>query len=77
MEIFNENYKEENEWVKLLSYGKSWSRKTYSLRKLNAKETFYIDADGKGLNWKGWKNDYNVANKNYFRSDDPSTILNC
>lgn len=56
--------------------GQSGMGKTYSMRNLNPKETFYMDCDGKGLNWKGWKTQYNVANKNYFRCDDPSTILN-
>jgi nitrogen regulatory protein PII-like uncharacterized protein len=49
--------------------------KTYSLRELDPKETFYIDADGKGLNWKGWRNQYNAKAKNYYKSDDPKTIL--
>lgn len=44
------------------------------MRELNPKTTFYIDCDGKGLSWKGWKNQYNKANKNYFKSDDSDTI---
>lgn len=56
--------------------GHSGSGKTYSLRNLNPKDTFYIDADGKGLNWKGWKKSYNAENKNYFRCDDPQQIVN-
>lgn len=55
--------------------GQSGVGKTYSMRNLNPKETFYIDADGKGLNWKGWRNAYNVANKNYFKSDSPDQIV--
>lgn len=55
--------------------GQSGAGKTYSLRNLNPKETFYIDADGKGLNWKGWKKQYNNENKNYYRTDKPETIL--
>ena len=55
--------------------GQSGVGKTYSMRNLNPKETFYIDADGKGLNWKGWRNSYNVANKNYFKSDSPDQIV--
>lgn len=55
--------------------GNSGTGKTYSLRNLDPKETFYIDADGKGLNWKGWRNSYNTKNKNYFRNDDPQQIL--
>lgn len=55
--------------------GQSGVGKTYSLRNLNPKETFYIDADGKGLNWKGWKEQYNAESKNYYKTDDPNTIL--
>jgi len=55
--------------------GASGSGKTYSLRNLSAKETFYIDCDGKGLNYKGWRNDYNSKNKNYIRTDDPNEVL--
>lgn len=55
--------------------GASGSGKTYSLRNLPAKETFYIDCDGKGLNYKGWRNDYNSKNKNYIRTDDPNKVL--
>ena len=54
--------------------GQSGSGKTYSLRNLNPKETFYIDADGKGLNWKGWKKQYNTSFKNYYKSDNPESI---
>ena len=54
--------------------GTSGSGKTTSLEKLDPKTTFYIDADGKGLSWKGWRNQYNKANKNYFQCDDPDQI---
>ena len=49
--------------------GESGSGKTTSMRNLNPKETFYIDCDRKGLNWKGWKKDYNTENKNYISTD--------
>lgn len=52
--------------------GESGSGKTTSLRNLDPKQTFYIDADGKGLSWKGWRNQYNAASKNYYRCDDPN-----
>ena len=55
--------------------GTSGSGKTTSLEKLDPKQTFYIDADGKGLSWKGWRNQYNKANKNYFQCDDPNQIF--
>jgi hypothetical protein len=43
------------------------------MRNLPPKETFYIDCDKKGLNWKGWRKQYSVDNKNYFATDSFST----
>lgn len=53
--------------------GESGSGKTTAMRNLPPKETFYIDCDKKGLNWKGWKKQYSVENKNYFATDSFST----
>ena len=50
------------------------SGKTTSLRNLNPQETYYIDCDGKGLNWKGWKKQYNTENKNYYKTSNPNTV---
>ena len=55
--------------------GPSGSGKTTSLEKLDPKQTFYIDADGKGLSWKGWRKQYNKENKNYFQCDAPEQIF--
>ena len=55
--------------------GTSGSGKTTSLEKLDPKQTFYIDADGKGLSWKGWRQQYNKENKNYYRCDAPEQIF--
>lgn len=51
--------------------GESGSGKTTAMRNLPPKETFYIDADKKGLNWKGWKKQYSAATNppNYWSSD--------
>ena len=43
------------------------------MRNLPPTETFYIDCDKKGLNWKGWRKQYSVDNKNYFATDSFST----
>lgn len=59
----------------LMIIGSSGSGKTTSLEKLDPKQTFYIDADGKGLSWKGWRKQYNKENKNYFRCDEPDKIF--
>ena len=48
--------------------GESGSGKTTAMRTLNPAETFYIDCDGKGLSWKGWREQYNEKNKNYMRT---------
>ena len=55
--------------------GESGSGKTTAMRTLNPKETFYIDCDGKGLSWKGWKQQYSKENANYYRSDNQDKIL--
>ena len=48
--------------------------KSTSLRNLPPEQTFYIDCDGKGLNWKGWKKQYSTDKKNYYRSNHPSLV---
>ncbi len=58
----------------IMILGTSGSGKTTSLEKLDPKQTFYIDADGKGMSWRGWRTQYNKENKNYFRCDDPAQI---
>ncbi len=60
----------------ILIIGESGSGKTTSLRNLPPDETFYIDADGKGLSWKGWRNQYNKQKKNYIKTDDPDMVYN-
>lgn len=55
--------------------GESGSGKTTSLRNLNPEETYIIDADKKGLSWRGWKKQYSAENKNYGATDEPEKIL--
>lgn len=44
--------------------GESGSGKTTAMRNLPPAETFYLDCDKKGLNWKGWKSQFlPLANK--------------
>ena len=38
--------------------GESGSGKTTAMRNLPPEQTFYLDCDKKGLNWKGWKQQY-------------------
>ena len=54
--------------------GESGSGKTTSLRTLDPKHTFIIDADRKGLSWKGWKGQYNAEYKNYEKISDVNKI---
>ena len=54
--------------------GESGSGKTTAMRNLPPDETFYIDADKKGLNWKGWSTQYSTERKNYVKTDGFATI---
>ena len=56
--------------------GESGSGKTTAMRNLPPKETFYIDADKKGLNWKGWRDQYSDKNDppNYWKSDSFTVV---
>lgn len=55
--------------------GESGSGKTTAMRNLDPKTTFYIDADMKGLSWKGWRSQYNKENKNFLQNDDPQVVI--
>lgn len=55
--------------------GESGSGKTTSCRNLDPATTYYIDADRKGLSWRGWKKQYNPDNKNYLCTDQPNVIM--
>ncbi|WP_099206198.1 AAA family ATPase [Scatolibacter rhodanostii] len=54
--------------------GESGSGKTTSMRNLDPASTFYFDCDKKGLSWKGWKKQYNSANKNYRATSEAKSI---
>ncbi len=54
--------------------GESGSGKTTAMRTLDPKTTYYIDADKKGLSWKGWRQQYNADNKNYLICDDANIV---
>lgn len=56
-------------------YGEPATGKSTSLRNLPPSETLYIDADMKGLNWKGWKKEYNGDNKNYLKTNYPQLAI--
>lgn len=55
--------------------GESGSGKTTAMRTLNPEETYYIDCDGKGLSWKGWREQYSAEKKNYIRTDNQNDVL--
>lgn len=61
----------------ILVMGEPASGKTVSLRNIPKNELYYIDCDKKGLNYKGWKNDFNQEKKNYYRSNDGESIAKC
>lgn len=54
--------------------GESGSGKTTSMRNLDPKTTYYIDADRKGLSWKGWRQQFNKENRNYSRTDNVTAV---
>ena len=54
--------------------GESGSGKTTAIRNIPPEQTFYIDSDKKGLNWKGWKKQYNTENKNYLCTDSFTNV---
>ena len=49
--------------------GESGSGKTTAMRNLPPEQTFYLDCDKKGLNWKGWRSQYADIKKD---SEDPA-----
>lgn len=55
--------------------GESGSGKTTSLRNLDPATTYIIDADGKGLCWRGWRGQYSTANKNYSKVDTQNKVV--
>ena len=59
----------------ILIMGESGSGKTTAMRNLPPEQTFYLDCDKKGLNWKGWRKAYNTENKNYVATDAFSAAL--
>jgi hypothetical protein len=54
--------------------GESGSGKTTAMRNLPPESTLYIDCDGKGLSWKGWRNQYSVERKNYAKTSDKGKV---
>ena len=58
----------------ILVMGEPATGKTVSLRNITKNELYYVDCDKKGLNYKGWKNDFNEENKNYCRTTDSDMI---
>lgn len=61
----------------ILIIGESGNGKTTAMRTLDPKTTYYIDADKKGLTWKGWKKQYSKENGNYLRCSNAEKILKC
>ena len=55
--------------------GEPGTGKTSSLKSLNPEETFYCDCDGKGLNWRGWRQQYSVDKKNYVKTSFPQIVI--
>lgn len=58
----------------ILVMGESGSGKTTAMRNLPPEKTLYIDADGKGLQWRGWRQQYTRESMNYFAISDKQKI---
>ena len=56
--------------------GESGSGKTTAMRNLPPEKTFYIDCDGKGLSWRGWRKQYCKESGNYYCTDIPEKVAN-
>ena len=56
--------------------GESGSGKTTAMRNLPPDKTFYIDCDGKGLSWRGWRKQYCKESGNYYCTDRPEKVAN-
>lgn len=56
-------------------YGEPGTGKSLSLKNLPPSETLYIDCDLKGLNWKGWREEYNGEKKNYLKTNFPQLAI--
>lgn len=54
--------------------GISGSGKSSSIRTLDPETTMYLDCDGKGLSWKGWKTQYNKEKGNYYKTNYPQMV---
>jgi adenylate kinase family enzyme len=54
--------------------GESGAGKTTACRNLDPASTYIIDADRKGLSWKGWKGQYSKDAKNYTQTSNAGTI---
>ena len=54
--------------------GESGSGKTTAMRNLDPSFTYYFDCDKKGLNWRGWRDQYNKEKKNFTVSDNFMTV---
>ncbi|MDD6401188.1 MAG: AAA family ATPase [Lachnospiraceae bacterium] len=58
-------------------YGEPATGKSISLKNLNEESVFYVDADGKGLNYKGWRERYSKEKNNYLRTSEPEKAIKC
>ena len=56
--------------------GESGAGKTTAMHNLPPDITFYLDCDMKGLNWRGWKQQYSADKRNYWRSDSFTVVSN-
>lgn len=56
-------------------YGEPGTGKSISLMNLPSEQTFYLDGDGKGMGYKGWRDKYSQEKGNYFKTTDPEKAI--
>ena len=61
--------------IAVLVYGNTGVGKSTSLRTLDPKATLIIDADRKGLGWKGWRKQYNEKSQNFLQKSEVADIV--
>lgn len=61
--------------VTIAVMGQSGHGKTTAMRALDPSTTYYIDADKKGLSWRGWAEQYSETKNNYRKTSDAFEIL--
>lgn len=58
-------------------YGEPATGKSTACKSLPSEEVFYVDCDGKGMNYKGWRDKYSKEKGNYYVTNEPDKVIKC